>query len=182
MNIIFFVCFVLASGALLFTAPEKILSALLSASDKAFKLTLTLTVIYAIWMGIIEILKRSGLENALSKVLNVPIRLVFGDLSPESQHLVSMNVSANILGLGGVATPYGISAVNLLDAENNNYAKAMLFVLTATSLQLLPTSIISLRDSFGSAQSADIIFPTLISTLVSTISGCVLVKCFVRKK
>jgi spore maturation protein A len=81
-----------------------------------------------------------------------------------------MNLSVNLLGISGAATPYGIRAANLLDkTKNAEFSSAMLFVINATSIQLIPTSIIGIRTALGSSAPADILLPTLISTAFSTL-------------
>jgi spore maturation protein A len=83
--------------------------------------------------------------------------------------------------MSGIATPSGISACERLDKENNIKALSTLFVLSASGLQLLPTSIISLRTEFLSVNPTDVILPTILSTLVSAIIGIILVKILIRK-
>lgn len=75
----------------------------------------------------------------------------------------------------------GIKAAAYLDEKDNEYAKAMLFAVAATSLQILPTTVISLRDKLGSVSSYDIVLPTLLSTLVSTVCGILLTAVFVKR-
>ena len=93
-----------------------------------------------------------------------------------------MNLSANLLGMGGVATPMGISAAREMDKEGNIYAMNVLFVLAATSIQLLPTSVIALRTETGSVSAEDIILPTLIATAFSTVLAVLAVKLIYRRK
>ena len=96
---------------------------------------------------------------------------------------VCMNLSVNLLGVSGAATPYGVKAAQLLDkSENAEYASAMFFVLNATSLQLLPTSLIAVRVSMHSLSPADIVLPTLFTTLFSTLLGGFLTWLFLRPK
>ena len=101
----------------------------------------------------------------------------------ECLEAVSMNLSVNLLGISGAATPYGVKAAGLLDkTEHAEYSSAMFFVLNATSLQLLPTSMVALRTSLQSVAPADIILPTLITTLFSTLLGAGLTMLFLRPK
>jgi spore maturation protein A len=94
-----------------------------------------------------------------------------------------MNLSVNLLGISGAATPYGIRCAKLLDkTPHAEYASAMLFVLNATSLQLIPTSIVSVRVGMQSANPYDIILPTLFATLLSTLFGVLLTWVFLRPK
>ena len=81
-----------------------------------------------------------------------------------------MNMSVNLLGISGAATPYGIKAAKLLDASPHaEYSSAMLFVINATSIQLIPTSIIGIRTALGSVAPADILLPTIFTTAFSTL-------------
>ena len=83
-----------------------------------------------------------------------------------------MNLSVNLLGMGGAATPYGIKACQLLDkSERAEYSSAMFFVINATSIQLLPTAIVGVRASLGSVAPADIILPSILTNAFSTLLG-----------
>ena len=91
-----------------------------------------------------------------------------------------MNLSANMLGMGNACTPTGLKAMAGLDKQNNSVtasmAMIMLVVINASSIQLIPTTIIGLRQQYGSTTSSDIILPTLIATIISTVLGVLLVK------
>ena len=89
-----------------------------------------------------------------------------------------MNLSCNLLGLNGLATPYAIDALKNLEEENNEHAKNMLFVISATSLQLLPTSAMQLLSENGAQSTGFIIVPSLIATALSTLIGIILCKVF----
>ena len=80
-----------------------------------------------------------------------------------------MNLSSNLIGLGGAATPFAVKAIVELEKEKNSYAQKLLFVINATSIQILPTTVIALRAGAGSAAAADIFLPSLICTAVSTL-------------
>jgi spore maturation protein A len=96
---------------------------------------------------------------------------------------ISINLSANLLGLGGAATPYGIKAAQLLDASPHaEYASCMLFALNATSIQLLPTSVVGIRAALGSGSPADIVLPTIICTTLSTVIAVTLTFLFLGRK
>ena len=84
--------------------------------------------------------------------------------------------------MSGATTPMGIKAIGELEKQSNtNYAIAMFFVINATSIQLIPSSILALRTSFNSSAPASIILPTILTTLLSTIIGVLLVKIFIKK-
>ena len=182
MNIIFTLVLCLSTILLIINNPDAVLSAFLSGGESALNLSLKLIVVYAIWLGIFEILRRTKLDKKLSKLLKPINKLLFGQIGDNANDYISMNLSANMLGISGATTPLGINAISELEKEQNSYYKtAMFFVLNATSVQILPSSVIALRTSMGSASSGDIIIPTLLSTLVSTIVGIILVKIFIKK-
>ena len=175
MNAIFLVLVTLSLGALIFVSPDEALTAMLGGGEKALQLTFTMTSVYALWLGILKIAEDCGLTGKLAKALSRPVKRLFGNISPKASEYAAMNISANLLGMGGIATPMGISAARELDTQGDIYAMNMLFVLAATSLQLLPTSVISLRAEAGSLSAGDVILPTLIATAVSTLVGVIAV-------
>lgn len=162
---------------LLVTNPSAVLSEMISASTNALNLCIELCAVYCVWLGIIELVDASGLGEKLAKLLRPLIKKIFKVDKPETQKLIAMNVSANMLGLGNASTPMGIKAMQALDDGSGkaNFAMIMLIVVNATSIQLLPTTVIGLRASAGSQNPADIILPTLIVTMVTTILGILLV-------
>lgn len=183
MNIIFALVLSVSTLLLIFKSPDSVMTALLSGGEKALNLSLKLLVVYAVWLGIFEILKKTGLSNKLAKLLKPVNKRLFGDISDNANDFISLNLSANMLGISGATTPLGISAVNQLEKDNASYyATAMFFVLNATSVQILPSSVIALRSSLGSASPTDIILPSLLSTLISTIVGVILVKILIKKR
>lgn len=167
---------------LLFTGPDKLLPALLSGSGTAVQLCLTLISVYAVWMGLLQIMEDSGMTTKLSKVLSPISFKLFGKLDSKTQEFVCMNISANMLGMGGAATPLGIKAMKGMDDGNGVATKAMImfFVLNATSLQILPTTVMGLRAAAGSVSPSDIILPSIIATVTSTVIGVLLVIIFAK--
>ena len=162
---------------LLITNPSAVLSEMLGASASTLELCIELVAVYAVWLGILELVEASGLSNKLAKLLRPLIKKIFKVDNEETQKIIAMNLSANMLGLGNAATPMGIKAMQKLDDNSGraNFAMIMLVVINTTSIQLLPTTVIGLRETAGSASSADIILPTLISTFCTTILGVFLV-------
>jgi spore maturation protein A len=152
-----------------------VLSGLLSASNSAVKLSLELCAVYAIWMGIFSILEQSGFSQKISKFLSPIINKIFGknNLSEESKQYVSMNISANLLGMSGAATPLGIKAIESMQKDNPKHHTAtfpmiMLIAISCSSVQLLPTSIIGMLSNAGSSNPTGIILPSIICSLIST--------------
>lgn len=180
MNAIFSVALLVSIVLLTVTSPESALTAMQNGAESAVRLSITLAAVYTVWLGIFFLMEKSGLTKTLSKILKKPLKLLFGELG-EAEEATVINVSANVLGLGGIATPSGIDAISAFDKRDNRYAKAMLFVLSATSLQLIPTSVISLRAANGSAFPTDVILPSFIASAVSTVCGILLVRIFIKK-
>ena len=162
---------------LLVVNPSTMLSEMLSASAEALELCIELCAVYCVLLGIIQLVEASGLGEKLSKLLRPLIKKIFKVEKPETQKLIAMNVSANMLGIGNAATPMGINAMQALDDGSGkaNFAMIMLIVVNATSIQLLPTTVIGLRATAGSANPADIILPTIIATICTTLSGIIFV-------
>ena len=167
---------------LLIYNPQGILSSMLTGGEKALSLTLKLVVIYAVWLGVSEILENTGITKKVAKWLKPINNVLFGKVSDKSSDYISVNLSANLLGMSGATTPYGIKAISELNKQqNSNYAVAMFFVINATSIQLIPSSVLALRSSLNSANPSSIILPTILATLVSSAVGIILVKCFIKK-
>ncbi len=171
---------------LLFVDPEQSINAMMSAGSDAVTLSIKLLGIYAVWLGIIALVDACGLGEKLANLLEPLIDWLFGKTDSETKKYLAMNMSANILGMGNACTPTGIKAMQGLDKQNTSttasVAMIMLIVINATSIQLIPTTILGLRAQYGSITSSDIILPTLVSTAVSTILGVMLVKICARFK
>lgn len=177
MNIFWLLMMLSSILVLLITNPSAVLSEMIGASASSLKLCIELCTVYAVWLGMLELLEASGLSQKLAKLLRPIIRKVFKVEDEQAQKYIAMNLSANMLGLGNASTPMGIKAMQSLDDKSGkaNFAMIMLIVINATSIQLLPTTIIGLRTSAGSTNPADIILPTLLATILTTILGIVLV-------
>lgn len=177
MNIFWYVMMFLSILVLLITNPSAVLSEMIDASADALSLCIELCAIYAVWLGLLEMVEASGLGEKLAKLLRPLIKKIFKVDNAETQKIIALNVSANMLGLGNAATPMGIKAMQSLDDKSGraNFAMIMLVVINATSIQLLPTTVIGLRASAGSENPSDIILPTLIVTFCTTLLGIILV-------
>ena len=176
MNALFGIIFFFSALILLFLSPDAFLTTLLEGAGKSATLCISLLSTYAVWLGLMNVWEQSGVSRKFSRLLRPIARKLFGTKDEKTLDCLCMNMSVNLLGISGAATPYGISAAQLLDkADNAEYASAVLLVLNATSLQLIPTSIIGIRTALGSAAPADIVLPTLFSTVFSTALGLALV-------
>ncbi|MBE5753119.1 MAG: nucleoside recognition protein [Clostridiales bacterium] len=177
MNAIFAYLFIFAGLTLLFKNPELFLSTVLNGAQKSATLCLALLTSYALWLGLVSVWEKCGINEKIAKFFKPFLRKLFKTDDDASLTAISMNLSVNLLGIGGAATPYGIKAAQLLDkTENAEYSSALLFVINATSVQLLPTAIVGVRASLGALNPSDIIFPSLLSTIFSTALGVILIK------
>lgn len=184
MSIVWFIMVLLSVVLLIFINPALVISELLGASASALEYCFNLVGIYAIWLGIIEILDKSGLADKLAKLLSPLIKFLFKSKNEEANKFIAINMSSNILGLGNASTPSGIKAMQLLDDKSGkaSFSAIMLLVINSVSIQLLPTTIISLRESAGSNSSSDIILPIIISSLITCIFAISLVFLFNKFK
>lgn len=168
--------------ALMFVDPSLTMSGLLDASNRAVTLSFELCAIYAIWVGIFSILEQTGISKKLTKLLSPLIDLIFGknNLSAQSKEFVSMNMSANMLGMNGAATPMGIKAIESMSKDTNSdevtFPMTMLIILSCSSLQLLPTSIVSMLSTAGASNPSSIILPSIVASILSTTIGIILVR------
>ena len=178
MNAIWLIILLSSIGTLLFVNPDSALTAMLNGSNNAVSLALTLIASYGFWLGFFKLLEKTGASKIVTKLLRPVIRLLFKDIDKETESLISMNMSANLLGLGNASTPVGISAMNRLekDGKKANANMIMLSVISATSLQLIPSTVIGMRIAHGSSAPTSFLFPCIIATVSSTAIGVVLVK------
>ena len=156
----------------------------MSAGEKAVNLCISLISIYAIWLGILEVLDKSGLSKVLAKILKPIIRFLFGKQDDETNEVLAINLSANMLGMGNASTPSGIKAMQMLDDKSGKATPAMIMltVINSMSLQIIPTTLIGMRIAYKSANPANIIFPIIITSFISTFIAVMLVKLFYRQK
>ena len=175
-------------GLMIFTDPAAAVNAMIDGAHGAVELSLNLLALYAFWLGFFSLIERLGLSRGLEKLLRPVISRLFPSCDAETRKFITMNVSANLLGLGNPATPMAINAIKRMDDGGSRASTdmIMLTVISATSLQLLPTTVIGMRATAGSANPADFLFPSLVATVLSTLIGIIGVKLcakiFDRKK
>ena len=174
MNAIFTVIFIASAAAMLFVAPNELLPTLIGGAESAAKMALTLFCIYAVWMGLSRVAEKSGLTRKAAKGLKPLAKRLFKTENEAALENLAMNLSCNLLGIGGAATPYAVKAIGELEKDKNTFAQKLLFVINSTSIQLIPSTVIALRAGAGSASSFDIFLPSLICTCVSTGLGVAL--------
>lgn len=182
MNAIFLFLFIVCGSAVLFTDPELFLTTVLEGASSAASLCIALLASYAVWLGLMQVWEDCGLTRRVSRLVKPLAKKLFHTDDERTLAAVSMNLAANLLGIGSAATPYGIEAVKLLDkSPRAEYASCMFFALNATSIQLIPTSVVGVRAALGSGAPTDIILPTILTTALTTLLACTLVWLFIGK-
>jgi spore maturation protein SpmA len=162
------------------TVFPSMMNAAFEMAKTGFELSLGLTGVMTLWLGIMKVAEKSGMVQVLAKL----VRPLFSRLFPEipAKHPVHgsimMNVAANMLGLDNAATPLGLKAMNELQELNPHKEKAsnsqiMFMVLNASGLTIIPISIMVYRTQMGAANPADIFIPILIATFVATLTGII---------
>ena len=131
-------------------------------------MALTLFCIYAVWMGLSRLAEKSGFSKGAARALKPLSRRIFKTDNPAALENLAMNLSCNLLGIGGAATPFAVKAIGELEKDKNDRAQKLLFVINATSIQIIPSTVIALRTGAGSGAAFDIFLPSLICTAVST--------------
>lgn len=174
MNAIFTAVFFLSLIVITVVAPDGFLPALLGGAEKTATTALTLFCIYAVWMGLSRVAEKSGFSRIAAKGLKPVAKRLFKTENEVALENAAMNLSCNLLGIGGAATPYAVKAVDALEKDKNDYAQKLLFVINATSIQLIPSTVIALRTAAGSGAAFDIFLPSLVCTVISTAAGVLL--------
>ena len=157
----------------------------LDGAAAGVELCLSMMGVLCLWMGVMEIMERSGLARGLARLLRPAIRLLYPDFAGDGQTMdaVSANLSANLLGLGNAATPLGLEAARLMAERTPGVASdglCMLVVCNTASLQLIPTTVASLRAAAGSANPFDILPAVWLASAVSIAVGITAAKLFAR--
>ncbi len=183
MNILFTLLFIACAFFLLCHNPEGFLAAMLDGGAKAASTCAALIATYAVWMGLMRLWEDCGVARGVAKLVKPLAKKLLQTEDEDALQAASMNLSVNLLGISGAATPYGVTCAKFLDRTGNaEYSSAMFFVLNATSLQLLPTSMIAVRVAMHSNNPTDIVLPTIFTTIFSTAVGVALVWLFLRKR
>ena len=184
MNAVFLAISLISLVTMTVHSPETAFSSMINGVGSAISLSLKLIAIYAVWLSVLEMMKRTGIDKSLSKLLKPLVRKIFKKENDEAYDWICINMSANMLGMGGVATPAGIKAMEKMqdgsDRATDNMI--MLFVINATSIQLIPATVIAMRAGASSQNAADIILPTLVSSGVATLLGMIICRVLSLKK
>lgn len=187
----FIVAFFIALFKLIFwgdtTVFPEIMNSTFSTAKTAFEISLGLTGVLSLWMGIMKIGERGGLVDLLAKMLAPIFTRVFPDI-PKGHPVTGtmfMNFAANMLGLDNAATPMGLKAMQELQELNPKKDTAtnpmiMFLVLNTSGLTLIPMTVLAYRTQLGAAQPTDVFIPILLATTVATIAGLVITSIYQR--
>ncbi|MCR5299217.1 MAG: spore maturation protein [Paludibacteraceae bacterium] len=165
------------------------MESLFSMSSMAFEMTIGLTGMLTLWMGMLKVGEDSGLVGRLAKALSPVLTKLFPDIPKNHPALSSifMNISANMLGLDNAATPMGLKAMKELQSLNTQKDSAsnpmiMFLTINTSGLTIIPISILAYRAKAGAAEPADVFIPLLLTTLCSTMVGLLVVSVIQRIK
>ncbi len=187
----FGIAFLMALGKLIFMGDVNVFPAIMdstfSSAKTAFEISLGLTGVLSLWMGIMKIGEKGGLVNVLARALSPLFCKLFPDI-PKNHPVIGnifMNISANMLGLDNAATPLGLKAMEGLQELNPKKDTAtnpmiMFLVLNTSGLTLIPVSIMVYRAQMGAAQPTDIFIPILLATFISTLTGIIITSFYQR--
>lgn len=187
----FIIAFVVAVVKLVFFGDTNVFPAMMNStfetSKTAFEISLGLTGVLALWLGIMKIGERGGVVNVFARILSPIFSKLFPDI-PKGHPVtgsIFMNISANMLGLDNAATPLGLKAMEQLQELNQRKDTAtnpmiMFLVLNTSGLTLIPVSILVYRAQMGAAQPTDVFIPILLATFFSTLAGIIVTSIYQR--
>ena len=151
-------------------------AAAMEGAAAAVELCLSMAGVLCLWMGVMEIMKRSGLSEGLSRLLRPVLRRLYPDFARDRAVMdsISANVSANLLGLGNAATPLGLEAARRMSRRSPGVASdslCMLVVCNTASIQLIPTTVAAVRMAAGCQTPFDILPAVWVTSALSVLTG-----------
>ena len=157
----------------------------LDGAAAGVELGLSMMGVLCLWMGVMEVMERSGIARGLSRLLRPAIKRLYQDFSRDGKVMdaVSANLSANLLGLGNAATPLGLEAARLMAEKEPGVASdslCMLVVCNTASIQLLPTTVAAVRQGAGCATPFDILPAVWLASALSVAAGLLAAKALGR--
>lgn len=153
-------------------------TAAIDSSKEAVTLCIAMLGVMSMWTGVMNVAKRAGLIDAMTKALRPALRFLFPSIPADhvANEYIASNMIANMLGLGWAATPYGLKAMEQMKELNHNSRIASadmctFLIINISSLQLIPVNIIAYRSQYGAVSPTSIIGMGLVATLISTTAG-----------
>ena len=187
----FLVAFVVAIVRMIFMGDTEVFPAMMNStfdsSKTAFEISLGLTGVLSLWLGIMKIGEKGGVVNVIARLLSPVFSKLFPDI-PKGHPVtgsIFMNIAANMLGLDNAATPLGLKAMEQMQELNTKKDTAtnpmiMFLVLNTSGLTLIPVSILVYRAQMGAAQPTDVFIPILLATFFATLAG-IIVTCLYQR-
>ena len=167
---------------------QNVSNGIFDSAASAVELTLTIFGTICLWNGVMQIAKQTTLMEKLTKALRPFMRFLFPELKnqKQAQEEISINIVANLLGLGNAATPLGLKAMKTLQKENPkkdtlSNSMAMFIVLNTASLQIIPTNVIAIRSSLSSSSPSGIILQVWIATIIAAVVGITATKILMKR-
>lgn len=158
------------------------------STKSAVELSISLLGTICLWNGIMQIASKTSIVRHLSKLLNPIMRRLFPDIKKDEKvhEEITMNMIANIMGLGNAATPLGLKAMKSMQENNSNKnqlsnSMAIFIVLNTASIQLIPTTVIAIRSSLGSSNPTAMIIPVWIATICAAIAAIISAKILMKR-
>lgn len=166
---------------------QSVNNSIFESTASAVSLSITFLGTICLWTGIMKIAQKTTFVTKLTTLLKPLINFLFPEMknNEKAKEEISMNIIANILGLGNAATPLGLKAMKTMQKENNkkdviSNSMAMFIVINTASLQLIPTTVIAIRSSLDSADPTKIIFPVWGATIAAAVAGVTATKLFIK--
>lgn len=156
---------------------------IMEGAKESVELIISILGVLCFWSGMMEIAKRSGITKGLAKIFSPLLAKLFPDVQRNSpaMHYISLNISANLLGLGNAATPFGLRAMRELQSVNPlrdtaSDSMVLFVVMNTASLQLIPTTLCAYRGEYGAENPFDILLPVWVTSAVALAAGIVAAK------
>lgn len=164
---------------------EDVTNAAMEGARSSLEVLISFAGAMCMWTGFMRIIEKSGLIMGVCRLFSPLVRLLFPKSTKKARECITMNISANLLGMGNAATPMGINAMKELDSLNKtpdypSQEMCMLVVINTTSLQLIPSTVIAIRAGLGAVSANGIIVPVWIASAAGFLAAVLAVKLFVH--
>lgn len=188
INYIWFIMVCLGLMVGIFTGNgEQMSKTIIGSIDSTVTFIIGLVGLMCFWCGVMRVAEKSGLTEKLAKLMRPILKFIFKEAGKDEKALgaIVMNITANMMGLGNAATPFGIKAMEEMDRLNKEKGTAsndmsLFLVLNAACIQLVPSTVISIRAAAGSQNPGIIIIPAIISTTIAAVVGVICCKILQR--
>lgn len=167
---------------------EEVNNSIFESTKSAVELCLSLLGTICLWNGIMQIASEVGIVEYIKKILNPIIKILFSNIKKEDKEFeeIAMNMTANIMGLGNAATPLGLKAMKTMQNKNSKKHElsnnmAMFIIINTASIQVIPTTVIAIRNSLGSQNPTAMVLPIWISTIMAFLAATISAKIFMKK-